>query len=179
MIAVLAAALFLVGFGLVVEGSIRRSSYALGVAVGTFAAAWAVWIYLLPIPSTPDAAIDAAARGAVLSADGKYLAALAQYDRALGADDGYAAAYTGRARARLLAANPDYLATRAFTDPTGHAVAAAVLDAQRALELGGHRDLLTVGILALTGFYRGDYEQAVTRPTRHSPSMRACPTSGS
>ena len=162
VIAVLAAALFLVGFGLVVEGSIRRSSYALGVAVGAFAAAWAVWIYLLPIPSTPDAAIDAAARGAVLSADGKYLAALAQYDRALGADDGYTAAYTGRARARLLAANPDYLATRAFTDPTGHAVAAAVLDAQRALDLGGHRDLLTVGILALTDFYRGDYEQAVS-----------------
>ncbi len=162
VIAVLAAALFLVGFGLVVEGSIRRASYALGVAVGAFAAVWAAWIYLLPIPSTPQTAIDAAARGAVLSAGGSYAAAITQFDRAIGADSGYATAYTGRARARLLAANPDYPVTRAFTHPTGRAADEAVLDAQRALDLNGHRDLLTVGILALTDFYRGDYEQAVS-----------------
>ncbi len=40
--------------------------------------------------------------------------------------------------------------------------AAAVADAQRALDLGGHRDLLGDGLLALVAFYRGDYEQAVS-----------------
>lgn len=161
VIAVLAAALFLVGFGLIVQGSIRRSAYALGVAVGLFAAGWAAWIYHLPIPSTPAAAIDATARGTVLSADGDYRAAVAQFDRAISADGGYAAAYTGRARARLLAANPDYPVTRAFTDTRGRA-AAAVRDAQRALDLDGRRDLLTIGIVGLTDFFHGDYEQAVS-----------------
>ena len=40
--------------------------------------------------------------------------------------------------------------------------AAAVADAQRALDLGGHRDLLGEALLALVAFYRGDYEQAVS-----------------
>jgi tetratricopeptide (TPR) repeat protein len=166
VIAVLAAALFLVGFGLVVEGSIQGSSYALGIIIGAFAVAWAIWIYLLPIPSTPDVAINAAARGAVLSAAGRYQAAIAQYDRALGSDGGYAVAYTGRARARLLAANPDYPVTRAFTDAGGRITDEAVLDARRALDHGGGRDLLTVGLLALTHFYRGHYEQAVAGTDR-------------
>ncbi len=40
--------------------------------------------------------------------------------------------------------------------------AAAVADAERALELGGPRDLLGESLVALVAFYRGDYEQAVS-----------------
>lgn len=161
VIAVLAVALFLVGFGLVVEGPIRRAAYALGVAIGLVAAAWTVWIYLQPIPSTPKPAIDAAARGAVLTANGDYPAAVAAYDRALAADDAYATAYTGRSRARLLAANPDYRTTGAVTDLTGSSVQAALLDSRRALELND-RDVLSVDLVAVTSFYRGEYEQALS-----------------
>ena len=161
MLAVLAAALFLVGFGLVVEGSIRRVTYGLGLAIAAFVVVWGAWIYHLPIPFTPDSAITAAAQGAVLTSDGDYRGAVAAYDRAIAAHEDFATAYTGRARARLLAANPDYPVTRAFTDPRGSATAAAVADATRALDLGGHRDLLGEGLLALVAFYRGDYEQAV------------------
>ncbi len=162
VIAVLAAALFLVGFALIAEGAIRRTAYMLGLVVGLFAAGWAAWIYHLPIPSTPDAAISAAARGAILTGLGDYRPALAQYDRAIEVDDGFAAAYTGRARARLLEANPDYPVTRAFTERTRRASSAAVRDAERALELEGHRDLLTVGLVALTSFYDGNNERALT-----------------
>jgi tetratricopeptide (TPR) repeat protein len=162
VLAVLAAGLFLVGFGLVVEGPIRRVTYGLGLAITVFVIVWGAWVYHLPIPSTPANAIDAAARGAVLTGDGEYRQAISAYDRALAAHEHFATAYTGRARARLLAANPDYPVTRAFTDTRSAQTAAAVADVRRALDLGGHRDLLGDGLLALVAFYRGDYEQAVS-----------------
>ena len=112
VIAVLAVALFLVGFALVAGGPVRRVSYGIGVAGGLFAAVWAVWIYLLPIPSTPDAAIAAAARGVALSSHGDYRTAVEQFDKALEADDALAIAHAGRSRARLLLANPDYSTAR-------------------------------------------------------------------
>src|SRR3954451_4195414 len=65
VIAVLAAALFFVGYALVVDGPLRPYSYGLGVATGIFAAAWAAWIFHEPIPETPTRAIDAAARATV------------------------------------------------------------------------------------------------------------------
>jgi tetratricopeptide (TPR) repeat protein len=161
VIAVLAVALFLVGFGLVVRGLIRPATYTLGVGVGVFVAVWAVWIHHLPIPSTPDTAITAAARGAVLTADGSYREAVASYDKALAAKDDYGAAYAGRARARLLALNPDFATTRAVTGAGGPAFEGAVSDARRALELND-RDILAAAIVAITSFYQGDYERAVT-----------------
>ena len=82
----------------------------------------------------------------MLTSDGDYRGAVAAYDRAIAAHEDFATAYTGRARARLLAANPDYPVTRAFTDSRGSQTAAAVADAQRALDLGGHRDLLGEGL---------------------------------
>ena len=159
VIAVLAVALFLVGFGLVVEGPIRKSAYALGLAVAIFAAGWTAWIYHLPIPGTKDGAIAAVARAAVLTSNGSYRAALADYDQALTIDRDYAAAYTGRARARLLAANPDYPTTRAVTDVGEHTTAGAVSDVKHALELGD-RDILNFDLLALTAFYTDRYDEA-------------------
>ena len=161
VLAVLAAALFLVGFGLVVEGSIRRVTYFLGLTIAAFVVVWGAWIYHLPIPFTPEKAIAAAARGAVLTSNGDYRGAVAAYNSAIAAHDDFATAYTGRARARLLAANPDYPVTRAFTDSGGAGTVAAVADAQRALELGGHRDLLGEALVGLVSFYRADHEQAV------------------
>lgn len=159
VIAVLAVALFLVGFGLVTTGPIRGSAYSLGLAIGIFAAVWGAWIYHLPIPSTPDAAIQRTAHGAVLAANGDYRTAVARYGAALRADDGYAPAYVGRARARLLEANPDYPVTRAVTDLGGGSVADAVRDARKAREIDS-RDNLSALLLAVTSFYDGDYEAA-------------------
>ncbi len=160
VIAVLAVAIFLVGFGLVVEGSVRPATYALGLAVGIFAAVWTVWIYRLPIPSTPQTAITTAARGAVLSTNGNYTAALASYSSAIAADDNYSPAYSGRARARLLAANPDYATTRAVTDTSAGTFGKAELDAKRALALNS-RDILGTALVAVMSFYRGEYGAAI------------------
>jgi tetratricopeptide (TPR) repeat protein len=159
VIAVLAAALFLVGFGLVVKGSIRGSAYTLGVAIGIFVLLWGAWVYHLSIPSTPDTAIEAAARGAVLTGNGDYHAAVAEYDKALAADDSYATAYSGRSRATLLGANPDYAVTRAVTDVSGRAFAGARLDAAKAFALD-HRNILSADLLAVTSFFDGEYEES-------------------
>ncbi len=161
VIAVLAVALFLVGFALAADGPVRRASFTLGIAVGIFVVLWAAWIYHLPIPSTPDPAINAAARGAVATNDGDYRAAIGDYDRALAADDGYATAYAGRSRARLLAANPDYAVTRAVVDASSRSISGAIDDAHRALALD-HGDIVSATLLALTSFYRGDYESAAS-----------------
>jgi len=160
VIAVLAVALFLVGFGLVVEGPIRPPAYALGVGVGLFAVGWGAWIHQLPIPSTAAAAIEGTARGTALTQAGRYAAAIAAFDRALSADDEYPPAYVGRSRARLLAANPDYPTTRAVTDASGRAIDAAVEDSDRALELDD-RVLMAHVLLALTSFYAGSYDNSV------------------
>ncbi len=160
VIAVLAVAIFLVGFGLVVGGPIRGAAYALGLGVGLFAAVWAVWIYFLPIPSTPSKSIEAAARGAVLSQNGDYRAALRQYDAAVAADGDFATPYAGRSRARLLAVNPDYQVTRAVTDLSHRSIGEAVLDARKAHALDS-RDILSATLLALTSYYQGDYEGAL------------------
>jgi hypothetical protein len=157
VLAVLAVALFLVGFGLVAQGSIRGASYALGVSVGIFAIVWGAWVYHLPIPSTPAAAIEAGARAAVSSDEGDYSAAIAQYDRALRADDSFATAYSGRARARMLGANPDYRETRAVTDPTGRAMDLARQDALRASRLD-KRDIVSAYLLAISSFFAGEYD---------------------
>jgi tetratricopeptide (TPR) repeat protein len=129
--------------------------------VGTFAAAWAVWIYFQPIPSTPARAIEAAARAAVLSEEGAYAQAVAQYDAALAAAPGFATAYSGRSRARLLDRNPDYAVTRAVTGLSGPSLAEAVADARRAQALDG-RDILAASLLGLTAFYEGEYDQALS-----------------
>ena len=128
--------------------------------MGIFAAGWTVWIYRLPIPSTPQTAITAAARGAVLSTNGNYAAALASYSSALAADDNYSPAYSGRARARLLAANPDYATTRAVTDTSAGTFGKAELDARRALALNS-RDILGTALVAVMSFYRGEYGAAI------------------
>jgi hypothetical protein len=158
VIAVLAAALFLIGFGLIVEASIRPYSYALGLVIAVFAAGWAIWLYEQPTPTTPAAAIDAAAHGTVLTAAARFPEAVAAYDASIAADGDYAAAYVGRAQARLLAANPDYRVTGAFTDTAGTASAAGAADAQRGLDLGGERDLLGFSLVALDAFYAGHYQ---------------------
>jgi tetratricopeptide (TPR) repeat protein len=160
-IAILAAGLFFVGFSLTVEGPPRRISFGLGIATGLFAAGWTVYIHEIPIPGTPERALAAAARGAVLAQHGDFRAASTAYDRAIRVDGGFAAAYTGRANARLLFANPDYPRTKAFTDAAGRASAAAARDARRALALGGSRDLLGFGLVGIEAIYSGAYGEAL------------------
>jgi tetratricopeptide (TPR) repeat protein len=158
-IAVLAFALFLVGFSLVLSGRRRLVFYLFGIAVALLTVAAAVRIYTLPIPETPEAAIAATARGTVASEDGAQERAIAAFDEAIEIDGDYATPYSRRAVARVREANPDLQGVGTVT--SFEPFEASIADAQRALELGGDRDVTAFAFLALAAFYLGDYEQSV------------------
>ena len=159
-IAMLAVALFLVGFAVVLGGARRTLFYALGVAFAILTFVWAGHIYNLPIPKTPDAAIDATARGLVDSGEGRQGGAITAFTEAIETDGDYVAPYTERAVARVLEANPDFRTTGAVTGG-GSALESAIADSRRALELGGTRDFRTYTVLCLLRLYAGDYDGAI------------------
>ncbi len=159
-IAILAFALFLVGFSLVLAGRRRLVFYVFGIVVALLTVAITVRIYLLPIPETPNNAIAATAAGTVASDDGDQRRAIRLLDRAIDIDDDYPAPYSRRAVAKAREANPDFVATGALTGSDG-ALSGAVEDAERALDLGGDRDILAFSFLALSALYAGEYEKSV------------------
>ncbi len=161
VIAVLAVALFLVGFALVLGGPVRRAFFGLGLALAVFCLAWAAWVLALGIPGTSDDVIAATARGQVLTEEGLSSQAVASLNDAVDADGDYADAYSARAVAGILAANPDFATTGAITDVGGEATRAAIEDAQAALDLEGDRDILTVVVIALVAFYAGEYDTSI------------------
>lgn len=159
-IAMLAVALFLVGFSVVLQGPRRTLFYILGVAFALFVFGWAGYIYSLPIPTTSDEAIAATARGAVEAGEGRQADAIAAYTEAIEIDGDYEAPYSGRAISAFLRANPDFRMTGAVTG-AGSALEEAIADSRRALELGGGRDFLSLTLLSLLSLYAGEYDDAV------------------
>ncbi len=159
-ISMLAVALFLVGFAVVLRGARRTLFYVLGVVFGLFILGWAVHIYSLPIPETSGDAIAATARGRMDAAEGRQERAVAAFTQAIDIEGDYDAPYRGRAASVFLRANPDYRATRAVTgDRT--VLEKAIADSRRALELGGGRSFSTYSLLSILSFYAGDYDGAV------------------
>ena len=163
-IAVLAVALFLVGFSLALEGRRRLVFYALGIVVALVTIGVTVYIALLDIPETPDDAIAATARGTVASEQGGQDRAVRLLSDAIDIDDDYAAPYSRRAVARVLAENPDLQETGAFTGDAA-TLEQALDDARRGFELSGDRDLLALTFAAITGLYAGAYERSVPAAT--------------
>lgn len=159
-IAMLAVALFLTGFSLVLRGARRTLFYLLGVAFALTTLGWAGYIYSLPIPMTPDDAIAATARGIVDAGEGRQERAIAGFTQAIEIDGDYETPYSRRAIATVLQANPDFRETGAVTGG-GSVLEEAVADSRRALELGGDRDFLDFAFLSLLGLYSGEYDDAV------------------
>ena len=154
--------LLLVGFTLVLSRRIRPPILVPGLALAVHCFGWAVFIYLKPIPSTAPAAIDHSAQGQTLFAEGQATQAIAAFDDAT-ADDDYLTAYEDRSIAHLVAANPDCFATGAITDADSPEFAAALEDANRALDLGGDQNVTTQAVSGVLAFADGDYDAAVRR----------------
>ncbi len=159
-IAMLAVALFLVGFAVVLGGPRRTVFYVLGVGFAVLTLGWAGYIHNLSIPETSDAAIAATARGIVASGAGNQGRALTAFTEAVKADGDDAAPYPERAIARVLQANPDFRRTGAVTGGRS-GLAGAIADSQRAIALGGSREFRTYAVLCLLRLYTGDYDAAV------------------
>jgi tetratricopeptide (TPR) repeat protein len=163
-IAVLAVALFLVGFSLVLGGSRRVVFYALGVMVALVTIGVTAYIRLLPVPETPDEAVAATARGTVASDQGNQERAVALLSDAIEIDGDYSEPYSRRAIARVLADNPDLRETGALTGDVAN-LEKAGFDARRGFELSGGRDLLVLAASAIIRLYVGEYEGSVRAAT--------------
>jgi len=159
-IAVLAFALFLVGFSLVLGGARRVAFYVLGMSIALLVVVATVYIRVLPIPETPEAAVTATARGTVASDGGDQEKALRLFDEAIDEDGDYFEPYSRRAVARALAVNPDFQRTRAIVS-TDAELEDSVDDALKALELDDGRSSLALNFLALIALYAGEFEQSV------------------
>jgi hypothetical protein len=164
-IAMLAVALFLVGFAVVLTGAARTAFFLVGVAFALGTIGWAVHIYRLPVPETPDSAIAEAAMGMVDSDAGRQDRAIAAFTRAIDLDGDYVVPFRERAVARVLQANPDFRATGAVTGGSA-GLGAAITDARSALDLGGAPDFRTYAFLTLVRLYTGDYGGAVEAADR-------------
>ena len=163
-IAVLAVALFLVGFSLVLGGRRRIVFYALGIAVALVTIGVTTYIVLLPIPETPDDAVAATARGTIASDLGNQDRAVELLDDAIESDGDYSEPYSRRAIARVLADNPDLRETGALTGDVANLEKAGI-DARRGFELSGDRDLLALAFAAIIRLYLGEYEGSVRAAT--------------
>ena len=159
-IAVLAFALFLVGFSLVLSGTQRLVFYLFGIAVAVFTVGAVIYVYSLPIPETSSEAISATARGRVASDQGDQQRAIRLFSEAIEIDDEFAAPYSYRAIARAFAANPDLQATGAVTGGVG-SLDQAIADVRRALDLEDDRDTLALAFAAIAGLYAGQYEKSI------------------
>ena len=163
-IAVLAFALFLVGFSLVLGGARRVSFYVLGILIALLVVVATVYIHQLPIPETPEAAITATARGSVASDSGDQEAAQRFFDQAIEEDEDYFEPYSRRAVARALAVNPDFRRTGAIVSSDAE-LKDSVDDALKALELDDGRSSLALNFLAVIALYAGEFEQSVKAAT--------------
>lgn len=161
----LSIAISLVGFTLVLSRRIRPPILVPGLALALYCFGWAVFIYLKPIPSTAPAAIDHTAQGQTLFVEGQATQAIAAFDDATAAADDYyyLTAYEDRSIAHLVAAIPDFFATGAITDADSPEFAAALEDANRALDLGGDQSVTTQAVSGVLAFADGNYDAAVRR----------------
>jgi tetratricopeptide (TPR) repeat protein len=165
VIAVLAVALFFVGFSMVVRGRVSPIFYVTGLVVAGFVVLWATWIHELAIPHTPDEAVTQTAKGLTERTQGQLTRAIASFDRAIALEPDYAPAYSGRSAAEAQRANPDIFTTGAVTAAAGGS-SGALEDAARADDLSDGSDPVALGLLALGAFHTGDYAGAIEAADR-------------
>ncbi|MBK9560867.1 MAG: hypothetical protein IPO44_15375 [Candidatus Microthrix sp.] len=115
------------------------------------------------IPSTPTAAIDAAAVGATHAAFGEHDKATAAFDRAIAADPDFVAAYNGRSVASFLFTNPDFLETLAVIDANTPEADQAQADAETAVSLSNEQDFTSLFLSGLYRFYDDDFDWSARR----------------
>ncbi len=160
VLTVLAVAIFLLGFTLVVGRNLRPPLAVPGAILALVCAGWAGQIYLKPTPEVSQESIDATAEGRYLSSIGEYDAAIDEFDVALESTPDYADALTGRALNRVLGANPDFRQTLAWTDTSADVLDPAAADAQLAIDSGADEDATAWAVAAVVAVGQRDWDAA-------------------
>jgi tetratricopeptide (TPR) repeat protein len=162
VLTVLAIAIFLVGFTLVIGRRQRPPIAVPGVLLALFCAGWVGVIWSHTVPYVPSDSIKATAAGQTALGEGRSADAHADFSEALDAKPDYVPALRGRALATLLETNPDLLNTLAVTDRSAATVDPAVADILAAIDAGGDQDPQTLAVAALATTLGGQWERAET-----------------
>ncbi len=159
VITLLAVALTMLGLSLTVGPGVRRFLVWPAAALTAACFVGSVVVLVRPVPRTPEEAIKAVGEGDRLAGARDYEGAIAAYTRAIELNDGYAAAYRGRAFASFLAGSPEReSATFVVSTTTPEAYRAAIEDLSRAVDVGGD-DYLTYVNLGAQYFHVKDYDR--------------------
>lgn len=160
VLTVLAVAIFLVGFTLVVGRNLRPPLAIPGMILALVCAGWAAQIYFKPTPEVSREAIDATAEGRYLQSIGDTQAAIGQFDTALESTPDYTEALISRALSGVLEANPDLQATLAWTDTSAEVLDRAAADVELAIDSGAQEDPTAWAVAAVVAVGRGDWDAA-------------------
>ena len=104
--------------------------------------------------------MNATAAGQVAIEEGRPDDAVADFTTAIEAQEDYSLAHRGLGLALLVQANPDLLTTWAITDTSPEIVDPATAELDRALDLGGQNNPLTVATAALASVVSSDWDRA-------------------
>lgn len=160
VLTVLAVAIFLVGFAMVVSRGLRPPFVVPGTILAMICFGWSIQIYMKPVPTVDPDAVDRTAAGQVAIDEGRPHDAVANFTAAIDAQDNYSIAHRGRGLATLLTGNPDLLRTWAITDSSPDIVDPATAELDRALALGGTNDPQTVATAAIAAVVATDWDRA-------------------
>ena len=160
VLTVLAVAVFLVGFTLVIGRRLRPPVAVPGVILAAICVGWAVQIYLKPVPEVDGDAISATAEGQVALEEERATDAVADFSDALALEPEYVPALLGRGLARIVEVNPDLLDTLAVTDPDAEVVREGVADVRAAIGASDDRDPATLAAASLLTTLAGDWDTA-------------------
>lgn len=164
ILTVLAVSLFLIGLSLTVVGRGRVLLLAPGVGLAAVCVLWTLVVAAGGVQKTPDPAIEAVGEGLRLIQRGDYEDAIEALDEAIDIRPDYATAYGYRADAHFVSGSSQETTFVSVTDPEN--LAAAIEDAEKAVELGADRDVGVVGSLGFYYFLQGDYDDAARLTNR-------------
>lgn len=160
VLTVLAVAVFLVGFTLVIGRRLRPPVAVPGVVLAVVCVGWAGQIYLKPVPEVDPDAIAATANGQVALEQDRPDEAVDDFSEALGIEPEYVPALVGRGLARIVEANPDLLETLAVTDPGAEVVRSGVRDIRAAIDASDDQDPVTLAVASLVATLAGEWDTA-------------------
>lgn len=163
VLTVLAVAIFLVGFALVLGPKLRIPVFIPGMILALICLGWALQIYTKPKTEVSDEAISKTAQAGYELDHGQPADAIDTYTQALDSTPDYFEALSGRSLATLVEANPDLKNTVAFTDTSADTVDSAANDIDAALEDGGESDSTALAVGSLVALADSDWVLAAER----------------
>ncbi len=159
VLTLLAAALFLFGLSLTINGRGRFVLAGAGALLTVLSVGATMYVFVRPVHHVSVAAVDLAAHGSALTRQGQYDEGIDKLNQAIDDSPRFSDAYGLRAQAEFLRGSPQAsLGFVSIVEPD--ALEASTEDLQKAYDLGDTNDISVVGDLGFQYFLQGDNAKA-------------------